>query len=69
MATNKPQLKTYVQPEHYDKFKTIAEKQHRTISNLLELLVIREIKNYESQNGIIKINTIHMNDNNGTINM
>lgn len=47
MSTNKPQLKTYVSNDVYEKFKAIAEKENRSISNYLEFLVMREIENQE----------------------
>lgn len=69
MPSQKPQLKTYVEPMTYEKFKLIAEKQNRSASNYLEFLILNEINKYESENGNINIKTVNMNDNNGTINM
>lgn len=67
MATKKPQIKAYIEQDLYEKFKIIANKQHRTASNYVELLIIKEIETYEKQNGTISV--INMRDNNGTINM
>lgn len=49
MPTSKPQLKTYVSTEVYEKFKQIADKENRSVSNYLEFLVMREIQEHESK--------------------
>lgn len=67
MPTKKPQLKTYIKEEYYNKFKEIAEKNNRTISNMLEQLIIKEINEYENKNG--NINVKIGRDNNGNINI
>lgn len=70
MPSNKPQLKTYVDISTYEKFKLIAESEHRSASNYLELLILKEIKEYENKHGNIQVGKIiNMGDNNGTINM
>lgn len=69
MPTKKPQLKTYVKNDTFEKFKLIADKENRSVSNMLEILVLEKIENYEKSNGTIKIQSITVNDNNGTINM
>lgn len=70
MGTVKPQLKTYIESEYYEKFKIIANSEHRTISNYLQKLVIDEIDNYEKQNGKVNIKIGNVvGQNNGTINM
>lgn len=69
MSTDKPQVKAYVSRENYEKIKAIAKKDKRSVSNQIELLIEKCIEEYESQNGSIKINTINMGDNHGTINM
>lgn len=67
MATNKPQVKAYIDNNTYEKFKIIAEKERRSISNLIEILILKEIENYESNNG--NINTVNIGrDNHGNIN-
>lgn len=66
MPTNKPQVKAYIDNVTYEKFKIIAEKERRSISNLIEFLIIREIENYETHNG--NINTVNIGrDNHGNI--
>lgn len=51
MATNKRQVLIRVEPQNYDKFKAIADKNRRSVSNQLEYLMEIFIKKYESQNG------------------
>lgn len=55
MSTQKPQLKTYVNEDIYNKFKILAKKQHRSTSNYLELLAIKEINDYEAAHGVIEL--------------
>jgi len=55
MASDKPQLKTYIEPEYYYKFKSLAEEQNRSVSNYLELLVKNEVKQYEREHGIVQL--------------
>lgn len=59
MGTAKPQLKTYIESEYYEKFKIIANSEHRTVSNYLQKLVIDEIDNYEKKNGRVSIDVHH----------
>lgn len=65
MPSNKPQIKAYIDQTTYEKFKALANQEHRSTSNYIEMLVIREIENYESKHGNIKINMLK---NDGTIN-
>lgn len=53
MATDKQQFKSYVEQEIYDKFKYICQKEKRTASNYIEMLLEKEIKEYEDKNGTI----------------
>lgn len=69
MTTKKPQLKTYLTEVNYIKFKEIAHIENRSVSNLLETLIIQKIESYEKQNGEIKIKNLNIIDNKGTINM
>ncbi len=69
MPTKKPFLKTYVDNITYEKFKIIAENEKRSSSNLLEVLVLKEIERYESGHGTINIKNMNIIDNKGTINM
>lgn len=64
MPTNKPKLSTYVKNENHQKFNIIAEKEHRTASQQLALLVDNFIKEYENKNGTINMQQIN---NEGTI--
>lgn len=66
MPSNKPQVKAYIDNVTYEKIKVIAEKERRSISNLIEILIIKEIENYETNNG--NINTVNIGrDNHGNI--
>lgn len=55
MPSKKPQLKAVVEYREYEKFKTIAEKENRTVSNLLQTLVKEQIAIYEKEHGTIDI--------------
>lgn len=69
MPTNKPQIKAYIDQTTYEKFKTLANKEHRSTSNYIEMLVLKEIEMYENKHGTIHVNNINVIDNKGTINM
>lgn len=69
MATNKPQIKAYIEQTTYEKFKALANKEHRSTSNYIEMLVMNEIEKYESKHGTINVKNINVIDNKGTINM
>lgn len=53
MSTKKRQVLVRIQPESYAKLKFIAEKNYRTVTNLVEWSVLEFIDNYESQHGKI----------------
>lgn len=53
MSTKKRQVLVRIQPESYEKLKFIAEKNYRTVTNLVEWSVLEFIDNYESQHGQI----------------
>lgn len=65
MPSNKPQLKAVVEFKDYEKFKSIANAENRTVSNLLQTLIKEKIKSYESEHGEIHVSMIQ---NNGFIN-
>lgn len=54
MPSVKPQIKAVIEEGDYNKIKYIAEKEHRTISNLLQTMVKEKIEAYEQQHGEIK---------------
>ena len=58
MATSKRPVLIRVQPVNYDKFKVIADKNGRSVSNQLEYLMRIFIENYEVQNGQITTQTL-----------
>lgn len=53
--TEKPRLGTYTEKEVIEKFKIVAKKNSRSMSQMIEYLVKREIEEYEKENGEIKI--------------
>ena len=65
MATNKKQVGIRINPSIYDKLKTIAEKDGRTITNQVEFLVKSFIEKYETQHGQIPLGS---NDGAGVVN-
>lgn len=70
MPTNKPRLQTIVEQETYEKVKYICEKEDRSESQLIKIMIKKYLEDYESQNGSINIQkTLNMKDNHGTINM
>lgn len=71
MATNKQQVSVRVQPYTYEKFKIIAEKNNRSISQQVEFLMKQCIEKYETEYGKISpvINQQHNLFANAEINM
>ena len=41
--------------EYFDKLAFVAKKDHRSLTNLIELAVIRYLEEYENKNGSINI--------------
>ena len=68
MATNKRPVLIRVQPVNYDKFKVIADKNGRSVSNQLEYLMRIFIENYEAQNGQIPLVDENTGANSAVIN-
>lgn len=66
MPSKKPRLQILLEENEYQKFKTIAEKERRTESNLGKIAILNYISSYEEKNGTIKTVTIGR-DNNGNI--
>ena len=55
MATQKRQVLIRVQPDTYEKLKAISDKNHRSVSNQMEWLMLQFISEYEAQNGSIPL--------------
>ena len=53
MATNKKPVLIRLSPMNYDKLKTIADRNARTVTNQVEYLVRNLIEDYEAQYGQI----------------
>lgn len=49
MATKKPQVKAYIDPELKEKLTIICNKENRSESNMIEYLIKQYIENYEAQ--------------------
>lgn len=65
MATNKQQVSVRVQPYTYEKFKMLAEKNNRSISQQIEFLMKQCIEQYEREYGQIAA-VVNNNNGNGT---
>lgn len=63
MATQKRQVLIRVQPDTYEKLKAISDKNHRSVSNQMEWLMLQFISEYEAQNGSIPL----LNKNMGVV--
>ena len=55
MATSKVNLSVRVTPEENAKLKKIAKSEVRSVSNLIDFLIQKEIARYENEHGEIKI--------------
>lgn len=55
MATTKPRIQAIIEKETYKKFKLLCLQENRTESNLAGKIITEYIKQYELQNGEIKI--------------
>lgn len=56
MATTKPRIQAIIERETYKKFKSLCIQEDRTESNLAGKIITEYIREYELQNGEIKIN-------------
>ena len=55
MAIVKIQFSLRIDPEVYAKLKKIAKKDTRSVSNLIDSLIMRKIDDFESKYGEIKL--------------
>lgn len=55
MPSNKPKIVAYTEKEVLEKFKRIAKKNERSVSQEVAYLVKKEINNFEKENGEIKL--------------
>lgn len=53
MAVIKSQFTMRLDPVTHCKIKKIAAEEHRSLTNMIEFLIAREIKQYEHENGEI----------------
>ena len=49
MPTNKPKIQAVIEQEYFDKFKSIAEKEERTISQLAKIIIKQFIDENEKK--------------------
>ena len=55
MAVIKIQFSLRIDSEVYGKLKKIAKKDTRSVSNLIESLIMQKIDDFENKNGEIKL--------------
>lgn len=55
MATDREQIRSYVESSTKAKFKYICQLDNRSESNMVETLVLNYIKTYEAEHGEIRI--------------
>lgn len=55
MAVVKIQFSLRIDPVIYAKLKVIAKKDTRSVSNLIDYLIIQKIMSYERENGEIEL--------------
>lgn len=55
MAVIKIQFSLRINPEIYAKLKIIAKKDTRSVSNLIDYLIMQKIAAYECENGEIEL--------------
>lgn len=55
MPVIKTQFTLRLNPSDHAKIKKIAEEENRSVANMIETLVKKEIKRYESENGEIEL--------------
>ena len=55
MPSKKPRLQTIVETETYNKIKKLCEKEVRSESQLLNIIITQYINSYEKEHGPIQI--------------
>ena len=55
MATNKCPITLRLSDEMYDKIGILAKKEHRSMSNYIEYVLLKHINEIEKEQGKIKI--------------
>ena len=58
MATNKCPFTLRLSDEMYDKIGILAKKEHRSMSNYIEYVLLKHINEIEKEQGKIKIDSI-----------
>ena len=62
MATQKKQVLIRVQPDTYEKLKIISDKNHRSVSNQMEWLMLQFITDYEEEPGSKRVYMLYPED-------
>lgn len=55
MATNKRVFTLRLQDEVFDKLELISKNEHRSLTNLIEYVLLQYIEQYENEHGEIQI--------------
>ncbi len=55
MSTDRAQVRSYVEHTTKTKFTKICKKENRSESNMVETLILKYIKSYEAEHGIIDV--------------
>ncbi len=55
MPSQKRQVLIRVQHDTFEKLKAISDKNHRSVSNQMEWLILQFIAEYEAKNGAISL--------------
>ena len=63
MAVDKVQFTLRLDSITYTKIKKIAKEENRSITNMLEYIIIKYIKSYEKKYGEIKLSDFEINEN------
>ena len=56
MATNKRVFTLRLQDDVFEKIECIAKRDHRSLTNAIEYILLQYIKNYEDEYGEIETN-------------
>jgi len=55
MASLKRVFTLRLKDEYFDKLELVAKEEHRSLTNLIELAVLKYLEGYEAQNGAIEL--------------
>lgn len=55
MATNKKAFTLRLHDDIFDKIEFLAQEQHRSMTNYIEYVLLKHLRDYEQEHGLIKI--------------